>query len=64
MVALVIRLKTQHGPHPAGSTHAVVRVVPHGGHTDAASQYVLEDGIHVCDDRADTVPGSNPKGEK
>lgn len=57
---MTIRLLRQHGMHAAGTTHEVVRIVPHGGHTDAAQQYVLVDGTHVCDDAAEIIQ-PNPR---
>ena len=50
-----IKLKRQHGPHCAGSEHEVLRVVPHGGHTDSEKQYVLADGTYVASDFAEEI---------
>lgn len=52
-----IKLLTQHGEYPKGSIHEVVRVVPHGGHSDSEKQYVLDDGSHVISDHAEEVDG-------
>jgi hypothetical protein len=53
---MIITLKTQHGKHMPGSRHEVVEVVPHGGYTDSAKQYVLEDRTFVASDNAEVVP--------
>jgi len=50
-----IKLKTQHGPLRPGSEHKVKSIVPHGGYTDSARQYVLAGGRHVASDNAEVV---------
>lgn len=47
-----IKLHRHFGDHPAGAVRDVRDLVPHGGHTDAAQQYVLWDGTHVPSDAA------------
>lgn len=47
-----IKLTRNVGGHPSGSIHEVITVVPHGGHSDSAQQYVLRDGTHILSDYA------------
>lgn len=50
-----IKLKTQHGQHQPGTVHEVESIVPHGGYTDSARQYVLAGGQHVASDNAEVI---------
>lgn len=56
--ATLIRLKTNHGNKVAGTSHAVVGVVSHGGHTDSERQFVLPDGTYVASDNATVLRSS------
>ncbi len=50
-----IRLTRDIGTHKAGEVVHPVSIVMHGGHTDAARQYVLEDGTHITDDATEEL---------
>lgn len=48
-----VKIVTDLGTYsPKGSIHKVVGYVPHGGHSDAEGQYILEDGSYVTTDAA------------
>jgi hypothetical protein len=51
-----IKLKTQHGAYPPGSIHEVVEVIPHGGHSDDARQFLIADQTYVLERNAEVVP--------
>jgi len=50
-----IKLKTQCGEQPPGSIHDVVSIIPHGGYSDSAEQYVILDGTFILCDNAEIV---------
>lgn len=52
----IIRLRTQQGPHAAGSLHRVAETVPHGGNYDCSAQYRLQDNTYVPSDCAEVLP--------
>ena len=52
---MVILLLENCGTLKRGTRHRVAYVVPHGGHTDDAKQYVLADGTHIRSGIAEEV---------
>lgn len=51
-----IRLKESVGGWPVGSVLDVVRVIPHGGHTDEARQFEVQGQTFVLDSKAEVLP--------
>jgi hypothetical protein len=54
-----IKLKVPCGGNSVGSIHDVVSIIPHGGYSDSAKQYVLSDGTRVLCDNAEIVTTSS-----
>ncbi|MNV75253.1 hypothetical protein D3C71_1685310 [compost metagenome] len=52
---MVILLLRNCGSLKKGTRHYVAYVVPHGGYTDDAKQYVLNDGTHIRSGLAEEV---------
>jgi hypothetical protein len=53
-----VKLNAQCGVNAPGTIHDVLYVVPHGGYSDSARQYVLHDGTFVISDNADVLAGA------
>jgi len=63
----IVRLKTKIGKREKGTLHGVAEIVPHGGNTDAAGQYLLAFGAsdaYATFDQADLIEGheAEPRG--
>lgn len=58
---MIIKLKTQHGHRLPGSEWHVEEIVPHGGHSDAARQYRIDEDCYVLDFNAQIVGESSSK---
>lgn len=50
-----IRLLKHVGDHPQGKELEVNHIIPHGGHTDDALQYVTVDGTYVLERYAEVI---------